>query len=77
MVYNYLESYHNIIISGLEAATLELWMVTDLAGRHHFIAQTYLGKSPKGIRVYAELFRNGREKISLWGIYVPQLQRDG
>jgi hypothetical protein len=35
-------------ISGFEAAILEFWMVMDMPGLCHLIAQTYLGKVTKG-----------------------------
>ena len=44
----YLDFWGNFTISGLAAAILEFWMMMDMPGLCHFIAQTYLGKVTKG-----------------------------
>ena len=38
----------NFTISSLTAAILEFWMMIDMPGLCHLIAQTYLGKVTKG-----------------------------
>jgi len=57
-------------ISGFAAAILEFWMVMDIPGLCHLIAQTYLAKVTEGFQSTPSGSKTAAKR-SVWGYFYP------